>query len=488
MVYLNNILPKTGILGGKGPDNAAISSITSDSRNVQKDSLFFAIPGLQTDGHQYIANAIEKGASAVVCENLPKTVPGNICFVVVEDSSKAMGEMASAYYDFPSAKLKLVGVTGTNGKTTSVFLLYRLFRDMGHKVGLISTVKYMIHNQELEATHTTPDSISLNKLLSQMVREGCEYCFMEVSSHAVNQKRIAGLNYTGGVFTNITHDHLDYHKTFDDYLAAKKSFFDQLDENAFALVNIDDKRGRVMVQNTKARVKTYSMLAMAEFKVRTIESHFDGMMLQMDNKEVWSRLIGEFNAYNLAAIYGTAVLLGKNPNDILPLLSTYQSVDGRFEYLKSADGALAIIDYAHTPDALSNVLKTIQQLRQPGGQVITLVGAGGNRDKTKRPVMAKVAVTNSDKLILTSDNPRNENPDDILADMMAGVDENDKWRVLVITNRKEAIKTACTLLSAGDILLVAGKGHETYQEINGVRTHFSDKEEVQHAFKTRNKK
>ena len=396
--------------------------------------------------------------------------------------------MASAYYDFPSAKLKLVGVTGTNGKTTSVFLLYSLFRDMGHKVGLISTVKYMIHNQELEATHTTPDSISLNKLLSQMVREGCEYCFMEVSSHAVNQKRIAGLNYTGGVFTNITHDHLDYHKTFDDYLAAKKSFFDQLDENAFALVNIDDKRGRVMVQNTKAVVKTYSMLAMADFKVRIIESHFDGMMLQMDNKEVWSRLIGEFNAYNLAAVYGTAVLLGKNPSDILPLLSTYQSVDGRFEYLRSVDGALAIIDYAHTPDALSNVLKTIQQLRQPGGQVITLVGAGGNRDKTKRPVMAGVAVTNSDKVILTSDNPRHENPDDILADMMAGVDENDKWRVLVITSRKEAIKTACTLLSAGDILLVAGKGHETYQEINGVRTHFSDKEEVQNAFKTRNKK
>lgn len=488
MIYLHQILPIEGIQKITGPKNPVITSITADSRNVEKGSLFFAVKGTITDGHNFISKAIEAGASVIVCGILPVETPENVCFVLADDPSQTIGEMASAFFGFPSSKLKLIGVTGTNGKTTTVSLLFQLFRDMGHKSGLISTVKYVIHRQEFESTHTTPDPVTLNKMLSEMVNAGCEYCFMEVSSHAVDQKRIAGLKFTVGVFTNITHDHLDYHKTFDNYLLAKKKFFDALPEDAFALINVDDKHGRVMVQNTRAQVKTYAMKSVADFKARIIESHFDGMLLQLNRQEMWSHLIGEFNAYNLLAVLGTAVLLGKNPPDVLPLLSSYHSVQGRFECIKSSDGALAIIDYAHTPDALSNVLKTIQQLRQPGKQIITLVGAGGNRDKSKRPIMAGVAVSLSDKVILTSDNPRNENPDDILADMFKGVEEDDKWRVMIIASRKDAIKTACMMLSQGDILLVAGKGHETYQELNGIKTHFSDKEEVNQAFKTRLKK
>lgn len=488
MVELKQILPGTGVRKIYGPDNPLVTSVTADSRKAERGSLFVAVKGSSSDGHDYISKAIEQGAGTIVCQIIPGNLPENICFVMVEDSAFALGAFASAFYDFPSNKLKLVGITGTNGKTTTASILYKLFRDFGHKVGLISTVKYIVHNKETEASHTTPDAVSLNRLLAEMVDSGCDYCFMEVSSHAVDQKRIAGLKFAGGVFTNLTHDHLDYHKTFDEYLKAKKKFFDGLDESAFALINIDDKRGMVMVQNTKARVKTYSLKSLAEFKARIIESHLDGMLLQINRQEMWSHLIGEFNAYNMLAVYGTAVLLAKNPGDILPLLSSYHSVQGRFEYVKSPDGALAIIDYAHTPDALSNVLKTIQQLRQAGGQIITVAGAGGNRDKTKRPVMAQVAVSLSDKIILTSDNPRNENPDDILADMYSGVLEKDRWRVMLITSRKEAIKTACMLLSPGDILLVAGKGHENYQEVSGVRAHFSDREEVEQAFVTRVKK
>ena len=488
MIELKQILPEKGVRKIYGPDNTVVTSVTADSRNAGKGSLFVAVKGSTSDGHNYISKAIEQGANTIVCQVIPENLPENICFVVVDDSSFILGELASAFYGFPSRKLKLVGITGTNGKTTTASILYKLFSDFGHKVGLISTVKYIVHNKESEASHTTPDAVSLNKLLAEMVEAGCDYCFMEVSSHAVDQKRIAGLKFTGGVFTNLTHDHLDYHKTFDEYLKAKKKFFDALDDFAFALVNIDDKRGMVMVQNTKALVKTYSLRSLAEFKARVIESHLDGMLLQINRQEMWSHLIGEFNAYNMLAVYGTAVLLSKNPSDILPLLSSYHSVQGRFEYVKSPDGALAIIDYAHTPDALSNVLKTVQQLRRAGGQIISVAGAGGNRDKTKRPVMAQVAVSFSDKVILTSDNPRNENPDDILADMFTGVPEKDRWRVMMITSRKEAIKTACMLLNPGDILLVAGKGHENYQEINGVRTHFSDREEVENAFKTRVKK
>ena len=488
MIELKQILPEKGVRKIYGPDNTVVTSVTADSRNAGKGSLFVAVKGSTSDGHNYISKAIEQGANTIVCQVIPENLPENICFVVVDDSSFILGELASAFYGFPSRKLKLVGITGTNGKTTTASILYKLFSDFGHKVGLISTVKYIVHNKESEASHTTPDAVSLNKLLAEMVEAGCDYCFMEVSSHAVDQKRIAGLKFTGGVFTNLTHDHLDYHKTFDEYLKAKKKFFDALDDSAFALVNIDDKRGMVMVQNTKALVKTYSLRSLAEFKARVIESHLDGMLLQINRQEMWSHLIGEFNAYNMLAVYGTAVLLSKNPSDILPLLSSYHSVQGRFEYVKSPDGALAIIDYAHTPDALSNVLKTVQQLRRAGGQIISVAGAGGNRDKTKRPVMAQVAVSFSDKVILTSDNPRNENPDDILADMFTGVPEQDRWRVMMITSRKEAIKTACMLLNPGDILLVAGKGHENYQEINGVRTHFSDREEVENAFKTRVKK
>lgn len=488
MVELKNILPSAGIREINGSTGVSILSVTADSRMVQKNSLFVAIKGTLTDGHQYIKKAIENGAVAVVCETRPEIVPTDICLIIADNSAKALGEIVSAFYGNPSASLKLVGVTGTNGKTTVATLLYRLFKDLGYKAGLISTVKYIVNEKEEEASHTTPDAVTLNKLLVRMVEEGCEYCFMEVSSHAVVQERIAGLNFAGGVFTNLTHDHLDYHKTFDEYLKAKKKFFDDLDKNAFALVNTDDKRGKIMIQNTRAKVNFYALKSMADFKARIIESHLEGMLLQIDRREVWSHLIGEFNAYNLLAAYGTALLLGKSQEEVLKVLSTCHSVQGRFEYVRSHDGALAIIDYAHTPDALANVLKTIHQLRQPGGQIITVAGAGGNRDKSKRPAMAGVAISLSDKLILTSDNPRNENPEDILADMFAGVTEKDQWRVMKISNRREAIKAACMLLTPGDILLVAGKGHESYQEINGIRTHFNDREEVEVAFKSREKK
>ncbi len=488
MIELINILPSTGVREINGPRNPSIDSVTSDSRTVIKNSLFVALRGTAFDGHHYINKAVEKGAVAVVCERVPENSSGEVCYIIVENSARALGEIASAFYGFPSESLKLVGITGTNGKTTTATLLYSLFKEMGHKTGLISTVKYIVNDKEEEATHTTPDAVKLNKLLARMVAEGCNYCFMEVSSHAVDQERIAGLRFAGAVFTNLSHDHLDYHKTFDNYLKAKKKFFDGLDKEAFALVNTDDKRGKIMVQNTQARINTYALKSVAGFKARIMESHLDGMLLQIDHKEMWSHFIGEFNAYNLLAVYGTAILLGKKQEEILPLLSKCPSVKGRFEYVKSHDDALAIIDYAHTPDALANVLRTIHRLRKPGARIITISGAGGNRDKTKRPAMAGVAVSLSDKLILTSDNPRNENPEDIMEDMFAGIAEKDQWRVLKISNRREAIKTACNMLSPGDILLVAGKGHENYQEVNGVKSHFSDREEVEQAFKSREKK
>lgn len=485
MIALKKILPSKGIRCITGPQNPVITAITSDSRTVIAGSMFFAVKGTNTDGHDFILNAIEAGATCIVCNEPPVYLSEKTTIVLVDDSSSTLGETASAFYGFPSKQLKLVGVTGTNGKTTTVSLLYQLFKKLGYKTGLISTVIYIIDNIEFEAQYTTPDATSLNKMLSQMVIAGCEYCFMEVSSHAVDQKRIAGLSFTGGVFTNITHDHLDYHKTFDNYLLAKKQFFDSLQNGSFALVNIDDKRGRIMVQNTNAKIYTYSLKSMSNFKARIIESHSDGMLLQIDKQEIWSSLIGEFNAYNLLAVFGVAILLEKNQEEVLPLLSLCKPVSGRFEYIQSPDGALGIIDYAHTPDALLNVLKTIRQFRRSGSQIITITGAGGNRDKAKRPLMAGVAVALSDKVILTSDNPRNENPEDILTDMYRGVEEKDKSRVLVVSSRKDAIKTACMMLHSGDILLVAGKGHETYQEIAGIKSHFSDWEEVQEAFNLR---
>jgi UDP-N-acetylmuramoyl-L-alanyl-D-glutamate--2,6-diaminopimelate ligase len=445
--------------------------------------MFIATRGTQTDGHNYIQSSIEKGARAILCEEIPAQTNNNVTYIQVADSSEALGYVASAFYGEPSSKLKLVGVTGTNGKTTTVTLLYRMSQQLGYKSGLISTVKYYVHNREVEATHTTPDAIQLNKLMSEMVDEGCEFCFMEVSSHSVIQHRISGLHFTGGVFSNLTHDHLDFHKTFDEYRKAKQLFFDGLPKEAFALVNIDDRNGLIMVQNSKATVKTYALKSMADFKCKVIESHFDGMSLIMDGTEVWTHFIGEFNAYNLSAVYGASVLLGHKKDDILKILSSLTSVSGRFEYQKSATGITAIVDYAHTPDALENVLRTINQIRSGNEQVITVVGAGGDRDRTKRPIMAKVSAELSDKVILTSDNPRSEVPEEIIAEMNVGVPLDQKKKVISITDRKEAIRTACMLAKKGDIILVAGKGHENYQEVKGVKHHFDDKEVIAEEFK-----
>jgi UDP-N-acetylmuramoyl-L-alanyl-D-glutamate--2,6-diaminopimelate ligase len=477
---LRNIKPIRRI----GADNLQIADICFDSRKVTPKSLFIATRGTQTDGHNYISMAIEKGATAIVCMDLPSQLQNGIAYVQVADSSEALGWIASAFYDDPSSNLKLVGITGTNGKTTTVTLLYRIAKELGYKAGLISTVKYYVNDREIDATHTTPDAVQLNKLMNEMVEEGCEYCFMEVSSHSVVQHRITGLQFTGGIFSNITHDHLDFHKTFDEYIKAKQLFFTGLPKNAFALVNIDDKNGRVMIQNTKALVKTYALRSMADIKCKIIESHFDGMHLNLDNTDVWTSFLGEFNAYNLTAVYGACVLLGHKREEILPILSKLTSVAGRFEYQKSPNGITAIVDYAHTPDALVNVLKTINQIRTGNEQLITVVGAGGDRDRTKRPIMAKVSVELSTKVILTSDNPRSEEPDAIIAEMFAGVEIADHKKVLCITDRREAIRTACMLAKKGDIILVAGKGHENYQEVKGVKHHFDDKEVIAEQFKT----
>jgi len=473
------------VITGKihGNENISVNEICFDSRIVKNNDLFIAVKGTQVDGHEYIQKAVDNGAVSVVCETLPDNLSGNITYVQVDDSAEALGKMASAYYDDPSRKLKLVGITGTNGKTTIATLLYRLFRRSGFKAGLVSTINNYINDKVAEARYTTPDAVQLNGMLKDMVDDGCEFCFMEVSSHAIKQKRISGIDYYGGVFTNLTHDHLDYHPTFDDYLTSKKMFFDDLPDRSFALTNNDDPNGKVMIQNTKAGTHFYALKSMADFKCRILENSINGMLLNIDGTEVWTKYIGEFNAYNLLAVYGCAVLSGLEKDSVLTMISDLDVVSGRFENIRSADGITAIIDYAHTPDALDNVLQTINKINQGNGHVITVVGAGGNRDRAKRPVMADVAVKNSEKVILTSDNPRNEKPEDIIEEMKQGIQKEYENKVLCVVDRKEAIRAACMMASDGDIILVAGKGHEDYQEINGVRHHFDDKEVVKEIFK-----
>ncbi len=479
---LKKILDTIPIRSVKGDTSIEVNQIHFDSRKVADGDLFVACRGTATDGHRFIGLAVKQGASVIVCEELPQEINENKTYVVVDDSREALACLSHIFYNEPSTKLKLVGVTGTNGKTTIATLLFRLFKNMGYKVGLLSTVCNYIDNDIISATHTTPDAIQLNHLLAKMVEQGCEYCFMEVSSHAVDQKRIAGLQFTGGIFTNITHDHLDYHKTFDSYLKAKKLFFDYLPKGSFAVSNADDKNGKIMLQNTKAHKLMYSVRSFADFRCRILEKHFDGMLLEMDNVEMWTNLIGDFNACNLLAVYAAACLLNQNKEDVLRGLSELKPVDGRFQSVVSPQGVMAIVDYAHTPDALKNVLNTIADLRTRNEQVITVVGAGGDRDKSKRPEMAKIAAMLSDKVILTSDNPRTEDPVQIIEDMKAGVGAVDVRKVLAVTDRKEAIKTAAMLAQPKDIILIAGKGHEDYQEINGVKHHFDDREVISEIF------
>ncbi len=483
MDNLQDILYKSGVNEVIGTLGRTVSGITADSRAVEEGFLFVAVRGTKVDGHNFIDKAVEKGAGTIVCEILPESLSQNVTYVRVSDSAKALGFIASNFYDNPSEKLDLIGVTGTNGKTTTVTLLYNLFKKLGYKTGLLSTILYKIHDKEVKSTHTTPDAVSLNKLLNEMVEEGCSYAFMEVSSHAIHQHRIAGLKFKGGVFTNITHDHLDYHKTFKDYLLAKKKFFDDLPFDAFALVNADDKNGRVMLQNTRAAKYTYGLKSLADFKGKVLESQFDNMLIDIDGNQVYTFLVGEFNAYNLLAVYGTAVLLNQDKQEVLTHLSTLKGADGRFEVIRSKNGITVIIDYAHTPDALENVLKTINKIRTGNEQLTTVVGAGGDRDKEKRPKMAKIASRLSNRLILTSDNPRSEDPEKIIEDMQQGVDIIKKNVTLSIVDRKEAIKMALLLSQPGDIVLIAGKGHENYQEIKGVKHHFDDKEVVMEIIK-----
>jgi len=484
MKKLKQILRAEDVVEVVGSLDIEVVDITMDSRQVKKGYCFIAIRGTQADGHTYIDKAVELGAASVICEEMPSNIHKGVTYVKVGDSTLALGYLATSFCGNPTEKLKLVGITGTNGKTTTVTLLYRLFNKLGHKSGLLSTVVNYIGDEEVPATHTTPDSIQLNKLLARMVEAGCTHCFMEVSSHSVVQNRIAGLTFAGGMFSNITHDHLDYHKTFEEYIKAKKRFFDNLPEDAFALVNIDDRNGRVMVQNTKAKVSTYSLRSMANFKCKVIENHFDGMLLNLDSVEVWTRLVGGFNAYNLLAIYSTARLLGVEKEVALTEISSMTPVSGRFEHLKSPKGINVVVDYAHTPDALQNVIDTINEIRNTDNKLITVVGAGGNRDKTKRPIMAKVSVEGSSMVILTSDNPRFEEPEDILNDMKAGIEKSMVGKVLTIVDRTEAIRTAYMLANSGDVILVAGKGHETYQEVKGVKHHFDDKEVIKSIFNT----
>ena len=481
-MILDDILQNVILQKVIGETEISIKSIQFDSRKVESDSVFVATRGTASDGHQFIPMAIEKGAKAIVCEEIPTEINAEITYIKVVNSADALGKMASAWYDFPSSKMTLVGVTGTNGKTTIATLLYQLFRQLGYKSGLLSTVCNYIDDIAVEATHTTPDALALNELLAQMVDAGCEYAFMEVSSHSVDQRRIAGLEFDGGIFTNITRDHIDYHLTFENYLKAKKQFFDELSSDSFALTNADDKNGLVMLQNSKAKKYTYSLRGMADFKTRILEHSFEGMLLDMNDKEVNVPFIGKFNASNLSAVFGAAVLLGQDELEVLRIISSLHSVSGRFETLHAPAGYTAIVDYAHTPDALTNVIGTINQILQGNGRLITVVGCGGNRDKGKRPMMAREAVNGSWKAILTSDNPRFEEPQDILNDMLTGLDAVDKAKSLTIVDRREAIKTACALAQAGDVVLVAGKGHEDYQIIQGVKHHFDDKEEVRKCF------
>lgn len=469
-----------------GNAEVEITGVNIDSRKIENGHLFVAIKGTQTDGHRFIPKALELGAKAVLCEEIPdEETIGNdgVTYVQVASTEEAVGPVATVFYGEPSQKLKLVGVTGTNGKTTIATLLYNMFRQFGHKCGLLSTVCNYIEGEPIPADHTTPDPIELNRLLHQMVEAGCEYAFMECSSHAIAQKRIGGLKFAGGLFTNLTRDHLDYHKTFENYRDAKKAFFDNLPKDAFAITNADDKNGSVMVQNTKAQVKTYSTRTMADFRARLIECHFEGMYLEINGREVGVQFIGKFNVSNLLAVYGAAIMLGKKPEDVLVILSTLKSVAGRLEPIRSQEGVTAIVDYAHTPDALENVLNAIREvLEGKQGKVITVCGAGGNRDKGKRPLMAQEAVKQSDRVIITSDNPRNEEPQDIINDMLAGLTPQQMKKVLSIVDRKEAIRTACMMAEKGDVILIAGKGHEDYQEIKGVKHHFDDREVVRDIF------
>ncbi len=479
---LNELLKNVEVLNTLGDVDVEITGVNIDSRRIEAGHLFVAIPGTVTDGHKFIPKAIELGATAVLCETLPEEQDPKVTFVQVASTEGCVGEVATQFYGDPSRKLKLVGVTGTNGKTTIATLLYNMFRKFGHKCGLLSTVCNYIEDEAIPADHTTPDPIELNRLLAQMVDAGCEYAFMECSSHAIAQKRIGGLKFAGGLFTNLTRDHLDYHKTFENYRDAKKAFFDGLEKDAFAITNADDKNGMVMVQNCKANIKTYSTRTMADFKAKIIECHFEGMYLDINGKEVGVQFIGKFNVSNLLAVYGAAVMLGKKPEDILLIMSTLKSVNGRLEPIHSPEGYTAIVDYAHTPDALENVLNAIHEVLNGKGKVITVCGAGGNRDKGKRPIMAQEAVKQSDKVIITSDNPRFEEPQDIINDMLAGLDQKQMKKVLSIVDRREAIRTACMLAEKGDVILIAGKGHEDYQEIKGVKHHFDDKEVVKEIF------
>jgi len=466
-----------------GDTQITVLHLTYDSRQVGEGSLFFAIKGTLVDGHDYIDEVIQNGAAAIVCSTLPQQLNETVTYIQVVNTSEVMAKIATEFFDHPSQKLKLTAITGTNGKTTVATLLFKLFRSYGHKVGLLSTVQNQINDTIIQSTHTTPDSIRINELLELMVEQGCEYCFIEASSHAIDQDRISGLHFTGIIFNNITHDHLDYHHTFENYLKAKKKLFDTVNEDAFALTNKDDKNGLVMLQNTKATKYTYGISNMADFKAKIIESDFNGMQLNIDGEEAWFRLVGHFNAYNLLAVYGAAFLLGKSKHEIITHLSGLESVKGRFDYARSTMGIIGIIDYAHTPDALQNVLSTINQIRTSNEQLITVVGCGGNRDASKRPIMADVATELSTKVILTSDNPRNENPEDILDEMQQGIKPVHYKKTLRITDRKEAIKTAVSMAKKGDIILIAGKGHEDYQEINGVKLHFDDKETISEFFK-----
>ena len=479
---LNKLLKNVETIDIVGDVEREITGVNIDSRMIETGHLFIAIPGTQTDGHKFIDKAIGQGAAAVLCEHIPDTRDKNVTYISVASTEDCVGEVATQFYGNPSEKLKLVGVTGTNGKTTIATLLYNMFRQFGHRCGLLSTVCNYIEGEAVPASHTTPDPIELNRLLAQMVDAGCDYAFMECSSHAIAQKRIGGLKFAGGLFTNLTRDHLDYHKTVENYRNAKKAFFDGLGKEAFAITNADDKNGMFMVQNTKATVKTYSTRTMADFRARIIECHFEGMYLDIDGREVGVQFIGKFNVSNLLAVYGAAVMLGKQPEDILVVLSTLKSVSGRLEPIRSPEGYTAIVDYAHTPDALENVLNAIHEVLDGKGQVITVCGAGGNRDKGKRPLMAQEAVKQSDKVIITSDNPRFEEPQDIINDMLAGLDARQMKKVISIVDRREAIRTACMMAQKGDVVLIAGKGHEDYQEIKGVKHHFDDKEVVRDIF------
>ena len=479
MAVLADLLKNVKVIGINGNPDVEINGMELDSRQVKPGGLFFAVKGTVTDGHKFIPKALENGAVAVVCEDLPETMPEGVTFVKLENTEHAVGQIATDFYGDPTSKMKLVGVTGTNGKTTIATVLYNMFRRLGFKAGLLSTVCNYVDGQPIPTEHTTPDPITLNRLLAQMVEAGCQYAFMEVSSHAVAQNRIGGLRFEGGLFTNLTRD---YHKTFENYRDAKKAFFDNLPKDAFAITNADDKNGMVMVQNTKANVKTYSVKQMADFKAKIIECHFEGMYLEINGREVGVQFIGKFNVSNLLAVYGAAVMLGQQPEDVLVAMSEMKSVNGRFEAITAPKGFTAIVDYAHTPDALENVLNAIHDVLEGKGQVITVCGAGGNRDKGKRPIMAQEAVRQSDRVIITSDNPRFEEPQDIINDMLAGLDEEQRKKVFSIVDRREAIRLACDIAQKGDVVLIAGKGHEDYQEIKGVKHHFDDKEEVRKCF------